>query len=190
MWTIAGFTSEIALISKIHKWYANRSAELTAIATALGTDTTTHSREMQAPPAALNPGAVPPAHSRFTNAVNLIVNRGKSGNLTAAAMGTAITNGIAGFLPPVNTAPPVVSAPALSVAGNNVATTTNGSWNGSPTEFTYQWLRTGSPIFGSTAQTHPFVSADVGFMISCRETATNKGGSTSITSNAIGPVTA
>jgi hypothetical protein len=190
MMSIANFTSDVAQVSKIHKWYANRSAELTAIATALGSDTTTHSREMQAPPAALNPGVVPPGHSRFTNAVNLLVNKGKSGNLTAAAMGTAITNGLAGFLPPANTAAPVASAPGLSVAGNNTATVTNGTWNGSPTEYTYQWLRAGSPIFGSTAQTHLLVAADVGFNLSCAVTASNKGGSTPKTSNAIGPVTA
>jgi hypothetical protein len=145
---------------------------------------------MQSPPIALNPGVVPPVHSRFTNAVNLVVNKGKAGNLTAAAMGTAITNGIAGFLPPANTAAPVVSSPGLSVAGPNTATTTNGTWSNTPTNYFYQWLRGGAPIFGATATTHILVSADVGFMLSCQVTAENKNGSAVKTSNTIGPVTA
>jgi hypothetical protein len=190
MWTIPFFTAEVAGVAHIHKWYANRATELNTIATALSTDTTTHDKTMQAPPAALNPGLVPPVHSRFTNAVNLIVNKGKSGNLTAAAMGSAITAGIAQFLPPANTAAPVASSTSLSVAAAGVASVTNGTWTNAPTEYQYQWLRAGAPIFSATTASHTLVVADETFMISCRVTAINAGGSTSIVSNAIGPITA
>jgi hypothetical protein len=189
MLTIAGFTSEVAAVAKIHKWYANRATELNAIATALGTDTTKHDKTIEAAPAGLKFGLTPPANSRFTNAVLRLVNIGKGGNLTPAAMGTAITNGIAGFLPPANTAAPVASATNLSVATAGVASTTNGTWNGSPTEYQYQWLRSGSPIVGATNASYTLASADIGFNLACRVTAINAGGSTNQVSNSIGPVT-
>jgi hypothetical protein len=190
MMTIPFFTSKVSGVAHVHKWYTNRLTELNAIATALGTDTTTHSTEMQAAPAALRPGAVPPTHSRFTNEVLLVVNNGKAGNLTAAAMGSAITAGIAQFLPPANTAAPVASSTSLSVAAAGVASVTNGTWTNAPTEYQYQWLRAGAPIFSATTASHTLVVADETFMISCRVTAINAGGSTSIVSNAIGPITA
>jgi hypothetical protein len=188
MMSIANFTSDLRILAGIHKWNPNRATELSAIATALGTDTTLHSTEMQTAPTGLKPGLA--ANTKFTNDVLLIVNNGKAGNLTNAAMGSAITSGLAQILPPANTAAPVVSSPGLSVAGNNTATTTNGTWSYSPTEYEYQWLRGGSPIFGATAQTHLLVAADVGFNLSCMVIAINASGSTSKASNTIGPVTA
>jgi hypothetical protein len=188
MWTIPFFTAEVSGVAKIFKWYANRAAELNAIATALGTDPTTHDRTMQYAPAGLRPGAV--TNTKFTNAVLTIVNRGKAGNLTPASMGSAITSGIAGFLPPTNTATPVASATNLSVASAGVASVTTGTWNGAPTEYQYQWLRSGAPIFGATTNSHALVAADVGFNLACQVIAFNAGGSTPKTSNTIGPVTA
>src|SRR5689334_21142276 len=39
---------------------------------------------------------------------------------------------------PANTAPPVITG--TMVAGQNIYTT-NGSWSGNPTSYSYQWLR-------------------------------------------------
>jgi hypothetical protein len=91
---------------------------------------------------------------------------------------------------PFNVIAPVVSSPSLSVASGDSATTTNGNWNSGPTNYTYQWLRDGSPIFNSTNQTHALVAADEGFHLSCMVTASNTGGSGNATSNSIGPVIA
>jgi hypothetical protein len=72
-----------------------------------------------------------------------------------------------------------------------VATVNNkGTWSNSPTTYAYQWLRSGAPIFNATGQSHALIAADIGFLISCRVTATNADGSGNATSNAVGPVTA
>ena len=176
---IADFTSQVAINAQIHKNYPNVAAELTAIATALGSDTTTHDTTIQTAPAALMPGL--PSHSRFTNDVLLVVNAGKAGNLTNAAMAAAINAGIATEVPPANTAAPVASG--TGTVGQTLSVT-NGTWTNSPT-FTYQWLRGGATIAGATAATYVLVAGDSGTSVSCRVTGTNPAGAASATSNAI-----
>lgn len=177
---IADFSSQVRLNAMIHHAYPNVAAELTAIATALGSDTATHDVTITAPPAGLQPGN--PANSRFTNDVLLVVNAGKGGNLTPAAMAAAITAGVASEVPPANTVAPVASG--TGTIGNNL-TTTNGTWTNAPTGYAYQWLRAGVPIIGATNAVYALVGADSGNSVSCRVTATNPAGSASATSNAI-----
>lgn len=84
--------------------------------------------------------------------------------------------------PPSNTAAPVISGTA---AQGQVLTTSSGSWNGSPTGYTYQWQRCSAScanISGASASAYTVVSADVGDTIDGVVTATNAGGSTSKTS--------
>jgi hypothetical protein len=176
---IADFTGQVTLASRVHKWNPNRAAELNAIATALGTDTTTHDTTMKTAPAGLRPGLS--TNTRFTNDILLVVNAGRAGNLTAAAMGAAITAGLANELPPVNTAAPVASG--TGTVGQNL-TTTNGTWTYGQT-YTYQWLRGGVPISGGVNQTYALVGADSGTSVSCQVTAHNPAGTASATSNAI-----
>lgn len=59
-----------------------------------------------------------------------------------------------------------------------------------PLTITQQWLRDGAAIPGATGTTYTLAAADVGALITCRETATNAAGSTSADSNALGPVAA
>ena len=177
---ISDFASEVRLNAMIHHAYPNVAAELGAIATALGSDPTTHDTTIQTPPAGLRPGD--PANSRFTNDILLVINAGKAGNLTNAAMAAAITAGIASEVAPVNTAAPVVSG--TGTVGQNL-TTTNGTWQYSPTGYAYQWRRAGANISGATNATYALVGADSGNNVSCQVTATNPAGSTSATSNAI-----
>jgi hypothetical protein len=177
---IAAFTNEIKTTAAIHSGNPNRAAELTAIATALGSDTSTHDTTITTAPAGLVPGAA--GQTRFTNDCLLIVNAGKAGNLTNAAMAAAITGGLASELPPANTAAPVASG--TGTIGQNL-TTTNGTWTNSPTSFQYQWMRGGSNIAGATAAIYALVGADSGNNVSCRVTAINAAGSTSAQSNAI-----
>jgi hypothetical protein len=86
---IADFQQAIALECMIHFANPNRAADLTAIATALGTDTTKHDKTIEAAPAGLIAGS--PANTRFVNDVLLHVNKGKGGGLTAAQMATVLT---------------------------------------------------------------------------------------------------
>jgi hypothetical protein len=176
---IADFSSQVALNAAIHHAYPNRAAELNAIATALGSDTTTHDTTIETAPAGLIPAA---GNSRFTNDVLLVVNAGKAGNLTNAAMAAAITAGLANELPPVNTAAPVASG--TGTVGQNL-TVTNGTWQYAPTGYAYQWLRNGANILGATNAVYALVGADSGNNVSCQVTATNPAGSTVATSNAI-----
>jgi len=83
---------------------------------------------------------------------------------------------------PVNTVAP-------DVTGNfyvgDVLTTTDGTWTGSPTSYSYQWKR-GATNIGTNANTYTLVSADAGLNITCVVTATNATGSTPATSNVLG----
>jgi hypothetical protein len=79
------FQSEIALNGMIHRWYPNVKAELTLMSTAVKADTTTHSRQIETPLGVLqNP------NSYYQAEINLIINKGKAGNLTVAQMGAAM----------------------------------------------------------------------------------------------------
>ena len=82
---------------------------------------------------------------------------------------------------PVNTVLPVVSGTTYV---GDLLTTTNGTWSGSPTSFSYQWKR-GATNIGTNANTYTLVTADANTNITCVVTATNAGGSTPATSNII-----
>ena len=87
---------------------------------------------------------------------------------------------------PSNTALPVISGTA---AQGQTLTTSNGSWNGSPTSYAYQWRRCDSSgnnctnISGASGGSYTLASGDVGHTVDVVVTATNAGGSTSATSN-------
>jgi hypothetical protein len=84
---------------------------------------------------------------------------------------------------PVNTVAPVVSG---SPYVGDLLTTTDGTWSGSPTSFTYQWKR-GATNIGTNANTYTLVNADANTSITCVVTATNATGSTNATSNIYPP---
>ena len=83
---------------------------------------------------------------------------------------------------PVNTVSPSISG---TTTLGSVLTTTNGTWNNSPTSYTYQWNRNFSPIPSATSSTYTLVLADSASAITCVVTATNASGSTPDTSNII-----
>jgi hypothetical protein len=85
----------------------------------------------------------------------------------------------------VNTVVPGVT-PTTAVAGTTLSTT-NGTWNNTPTSFAYQWRRAGVAISGATASTYVVQAADIGQAVTCVVTATNAVGSASATSNAVTP---
>lgn len=101
--------------------------------------------------------------------------------------------------PPSNTSPPVITGfPAVG----QTLTTSDGTWDGSPTSFAYEWLRCpasgGTPpdfldcavIGGATSNSYAPVSGDVGFTLRSRVTATNADGQAHATSAATAAVTA
>jgi len=84
---------------------------------------------------------------------------------------------------PVNTVAPNVTGSAYV---GDLLTTTDGTWSGTPTSFSYQWKRVATNI-GTNANTYTLVSADAGTNITCVVTATNATGSTPATSNVFVP---
>jgi hypothetical protein len=84
---------------------------------------------------------------------------------------------------PANTAAPVVTG---SGKNGQDLTVTNGTWNGAPTSFAYQWRATAVAIGGATKRIYTPHTADVGKAVDCIVTARNVSGATaSPASNAI-----
>lgn len=95
------------------------------------------------------------------------------------------------FIPaPTNTVAPSVT-PSTGTAGVTSYSTTNGTWTGSPTSYSYQWQYRDSgsiyvSISGATSSSYTPPSDYVstyGTVLRCVVTATNGGGSTSANSN-------
>ena len=84
---------------------------------------------------------------------------------------------------PVNTVAPVLSF-SLRYEGELV-TTNNGTWDNSPTSFTYQWYRGATLISGETLNEYTLAAADADKYITCQVTAINAGGSATEPSDAI-----
>jgi len=86
---------------------------------------------------------------------------------------------------PTNSAPPTISGTAQV---GSTLTAANGSWNGSPTGYTYAWSRCDqngascAAISGATANTYVLSSVDAGATLRVVVTATNSAGSTQATS--------
>ncbi len=96
-------------------------------------------------------------------------------------------------LPPTSIVSPTVAG---TTQQGQTLTANNGTWTNSPTGYTYQWWRCNSAgggcstIGGATGQTHLLTTADVGGTLAVAVTASNLGGSASMTSVPSGVVTA
>jgi hypothetical protein len=88
--TIAYFQAQVIRIAKIWPNSPVLRNNLTAISSALGSDTTTHTQVIQTPPAALKLGGSQSSADQISNKMRALVNRGKGGNLPNAAMANAI----------------------------------------------------------------------------------------------------
>jgi len=83
---------------------------------------------------------------------------------------------------PVNTVAPAISGTA---AVGNTILVSNGTWTGSPSGYSYQWLRNGTNIAGATSSSYLVAVADEGASLTCRVLATNIGGSTPAVSGGV-----
>ena len=175
---------DFQILKGIHFWNPNFNTEMTALVTALGTDTTTHSAEIEAPPLALRIDA---SHTRLTNDAILLVNTAKAGNMTNPQIIAAIDDALAIAHAPANVAVPYVSCVPTPAAIGSVCTCTLGQWTGAPTSYAYAWYRSGVVIAGATAASYTLVAADIGGKaITCILSATNATGTTAAPpSNAI-----
>lgn len=95
---------------------------------------------------------------------------------------TGAGSGSSGAVAPANTVAPVVSG---TVNVGQTLTTTNGTWTGSPTAYTYQWQRAGANISSATNSTYVLTTADIESAIRCVVTATNTVASVAANSNAL-----
>jgi hypothetical protein len=182
------FEGWVSLLYKQYKWYkttanpvppAAVNAEMATIAAALAADTTKHDKTIEAPAAALQ--IHHEKQTPFTNDVNVLINRGKAGNLSNASM-IAAMDAIVGVVskPGLVTAPYAHAAATPPIVGT-VCNCTTGSWVGSPTSYAYQWQTNGANSTGAGATTNAYtaVAADIGGKhLTCIVTATNAQGST------------
>ena len=107
-----------------------------------------------------------------------------AGQLTVASAPTAAVL----IAPPTNNTPPTITGGSAAQQDVQLAAT-NGTWNNSPTSFTYQWERcdvSGNACqslgAGATSQTYTPIPADVGSTLRVIVTAINNGGQGSATS--------
>jgi hypothetical protein len=84
---------------------------------------------------------------------------------------------------PTNVQPPVVTG---NLAKGETLTCQPGSWTGSPA-LSYQWLRDGTAMAGSTQPTYRVRGRDVGHALACRVTARNAAGSAVAVSAGVPP---
>lgn len=73
------------------------------------------------------------------------------------------------------TAKPVITG---GTGVGSALTVSDGSWNGNPVAFSYQWKRNGVGVPGATADTYVLVEADQGTTVTCVVTASNEKGAT------------
>ena len=106
-----------------------------------------------------------------------------AGTATATSARTAL---VVGLTPPTSLTLPSISGVAQQ--GQTLSAST-GTWSGSPTAYSYAWLRCGPKgggcvaIVGATSSTYQVIAADVTHTLRVTVTATNGGGSTPATSN-------
>jgi alpha-tubulin suppressor-like RCC1 family protein len=115
--------------------------------------------------------------------VQVVVTAANAYGSTPATSDKYPASGTIGGNAPVNTALPAISGTA---AQGQALTTTNGSWDNSPTSHSYRWQRCNgtscTDISGATASSYTLVYADAGRTVQVVVTAANAYGSTPATS--------
>ena len=124
--------------------------------------------------------------------IRVLVTASGAGGTTSAASAATAPVAAPPPLPPLDTAPPVISGQPVE---GQALEASRGTWTGAPTGFAYQWQGCTSPtlcsnIAGATTVRYTAAPADVGRSLRVVVTATNAGGSTAANSAATASVTA
>ena len=129
---------------------------------------------------------VPPTQAVTSYSNKVVIRTATPGG--SSAQGTSI---IGVVVPSSPVAPALLSAPGApsgNVVVGDTLTTGDGSWNGTPTiGFSYQWMDcdpTGmacAPIATASGSTYVVMTSDIGSSIECVVTASNGGGSATVT---------
>lgn len=102
--------------------------------------------------------------------------------LSVDYMGYLDLNSVSPGTPPFNISAPQITG--LTTVGS-LLTANVGTWSGTPTVYTYQWLVNGVPVVGANTPFYTIQAGDAGLSITLLVTATNTFGSTVATANAI-----
>jgi hypothetical protein len=94
----------------------------------------------------------------------------QASNMLGAAGTTPINLTVPVKIQIINTVLPTIIG---SHVEGQTLTSTVGSWDGSPTTFTYQWFRNGILVTGETSSSYTLTIADVGFAITLQVVASN-----------------
>lgn len=100
--------------------------------------------------------------------------RDRVGNMTTPVEGLGLTA-------PANMIPPSIRR---TERGGSFACGP-GTWAGSPSTFTFYWLRDGTVITGQERSSYGLTAADLGHRLGCRVTAHNAAGDSTADSNAV-----
>jgi hypothetical protein len=122
------------------------------------------------------PGATGPSYIPVVGDIGNLLTASvvaSNGSGNSAPVTSAPTNPVIPAIP-VNTALPTIAG--IAQVGQTL-TASPGAWTNTPTTYTYQWSRAGTPIGGATSSTYVPVSADVGNTLTVSVIATNSGGS-------------
>lgn len=112
----------------------------------------------------------------------------ESAEAVAVTVGTTHEGVDAQLQPSGGSLPVELSSPRVLGTPNPGRTLScwHGEWGGEPApDFTYAWLRNGTPVAGETATTYDLGTGDLGSRIACEVTATNKYGSRTATSTGV-----
>lgn len=91
-------------------------------------------------------------------------------------------SGVGVAVKPVNVGAPELRATDFTGIGETLSCS-QGSWEYTPTSYSYKWLREGVEIPGATAAEYAIGVVDAGHTIACEVTATNSAGSASVRSS-------
>ncbi|MCB8955229.1 MAG: hypothetical protein H6529_01960 [Nocardioides sp.] len=104
-----------------------------------------------------------------------------TGTAEATSASVAVGGGGGGGGPTNTALPTITGTPAVG----QTLTCNPGTWTGTGISFTYEWRRADAAIAGATATTYVVVAADAGKALTCAVTATNTGGSNTVSSTPV-----
>ncbi len=103
-------------------------------------------------------------------------------NATGSTTATTVATNVPLPAAPANTVLPAITGTATV---GSLLTCSQGTWNGSPSSYAYQWKRDLVAIAGATATTYTIQTTDKNTTLTCTVTATNANGSSPATATGV-----